>query len=137
MTDRISAQQGSASSRQLGRYELIAEIASGGMGTVLLARLMGAGGFQRLFAIKLLHKQYAADAEFIQMLLDEARIAARIHHPNVVSIQEVAEASDHGYYVVMDYVEGFPLWDLSQAMKTLPNQQRWRITNRIALDALN
>ncbi len=123
-------------SRQLDRYELIAEIARGGMGTVLLARLAGAGGFQRLFAIKLMHRYLADDPEFIEMLLDEARIAARIHHPNVVSIQEVEQSREHGYYLVMDYVEGFTLWDLSNALIDAPFRQRARIVTRVVIDAL-
>lgn len=121
---------------QLGRYELIAEIARGGMGTVLLARLAGAGGFQRLFAIKLLHRYLADDTEFVEMLLDEARIAARIHHPNVVSIQEVEQSAEHGYYLVMDYVEGFTLWDLANALADVPWRQRARIVLRVVIDAL-
>lgn len=122
--------------RRLDRYEVVAEIARGGMGTVLLARLAGVGGFQRLFAIKLLHEHLSADNELKEALLDEARIAALIHHPNVVSIQEVCESEDHGYYLVMDYIEGFSLWDITQRMDLAP-PARWRITNRVILDALN
>src|SRR5690242_1779415 len=92
--------------RRLDRYELIGEIARGGMGTVLLARLAGAGGFSRLFAIKLLHPHLAADEQFVHMLLDEARLASRIHHSNAVPIVDVCQ-SDLGLYVVMDYIEGF------------------------------
>src|SRR5687767_3281935 len=87
--------------RMLDRYELIAEIARGGMGTVMLARLEGAGGFQRFFAIKMMHRHLAEDRQFIDMLLDEARLAARIHHPNVVATVDVCE-SKVGYYLVMD-----------------------------------
>lgn len=90
---------------RLDRFELIAELASGGMATVFLARLSGVAGFQRLVAIKRLHPHLAREPEFVEMFLDEARLAARIHHPNVVPIQEVGE-SDHGYYLVMDYIEG-------------------------------
>lgn len=76
--------------RQLiDRYELVAEIASGGMATVFLARLTGVGGFQRLVAIKRLHPHLAGEKEFVDMFLDEARLAAGIHHPNVVPILEV------------------------------------------------
>ena len=125
------------SARALGRYEVIAEIARGGMGTVLLARLAGAGGFQRFFALKLLHRQYLDDTEFVQMLLDEARIAARINHPNVVSIQEVEETPEHGYFLVMDYVEGFTLADLSSAAAPLLWKKRARIMIRVVLDALH
>src|SRR6187399_3655060 len=91
--------------RRLDRYELIGEIATGGMATVYLARLTGVGGFQRFVAIKRLHPHLASEKEFVEMFLDEARIAARIHHPNVVPILEVG-ASQVGYYLVMEYIEG-------------------------------
>src|SRR5687767_15316977 len=84
------------------------EIARGGMGTVFLARLQGAGGFQRLFAIKMMHGHLADDQQFVAMLLDEARVAARIHHPNAVGFMDVCE-SKRGWYLVMEYVEGFTL----------------------------
>lgn len=96
---------GSPGIHRIGRYDLVAELASGGMATVYLARLSGVGGFQRNVAIKVLHPHLAYDAEFVEMFLDEARLAAMIHHPNVVPIQEVDEG-EHGYYLVMDYVEG-------------------------------
>src|SRR5262252_6508232 len=86
--------------RRLDRYELIGEIASGGMATVFLARIAGAGGFQRFVAIKRLHPHLADEQEFVEMFLDEARLAAGIHHPNVVPIQEVG-TTDAGFYLVM------------------------------------
>src|SRR5215831_9710330 len=91
--------------RRLDRYELIGEIASGGMATVFLARLAGVGGFQRFVAIKRLHPHLAEEEEFVEMFLDEARLAAGIHHPHVVPILEVG-TSDSGYYLVMEYIEG-------------------------------
>src|SRR4029079_15281811 len=91
--------------RRLDRYELIGELASGGMATVYLARLDGAGGFQRFVAIKRLHPHLASEEEFIGMFLGEARRAAGIHHPHVVPILEVGQ-SDQGYYLVMEYIEG-------------------------------
>jgi eukaryotic-like serine/threonine-protein kinase len=102
-TKLIDSEQGGV--QRIGRYELIAEIASGGMATVYLARLSGVGGFQRNVAIKCLHPHLARDNEFVEMFLDEARLAALIHHPNVVPILEVGEG-DAGYFLVMDYVEG-------------------------------
>ncbi len=91
--------------RRLDRYELIGEIAAGGMASVFLARAAGVAGFQRFFAIKRLHPHLADEQEFIDMYLDEARLAAGIHHPNVVPILEVG-TTDAGYYLVMDYIEG-------------------------------
>ena len=90
---------------RVDRYELVGEIASGGMATVYLARLGGVGGFQRFVAMKRLHPHLQNEKEFVEMFLDEARLSAGIHHPNVVSILEVG-ASPVGYYLVMEYVEG-------------------------------
>jgi eukaryotic-like serine/threonine-protein kinase len=120
---------------KLDRFELIAELASGGMGTVFLARLGGAGGFQRLYAIKRLHEHLARHAEFIEMFLDEARLAARIHHPNVVPILEIG-TTDAGYYLVMEYVEGDTAGHLfySAAQEQKPISPR--VAVRIVLDAL-
>ncbi len=120
----------SEADRHLDRFELIAEIASGGMATVYLARLSGAGGFQRFVAIKRLHPHLSGDSEFVQMFLDEARLAARLHHPNVVPILEIGQ-SDQGYYLVMEYVEGDTLARIlarsAQAARLLPPQVSMRI----------
>lgn len=89
----------------LGRYELIGELARGGMGSVFLARHAGEAGFQRLFAIKILHENLAEEAAFVDMLRDEARIAARLHHPNVVPVVDIGTQGNE-HYLVMDYVEG-------------------------------
>jgi serine/threonine-protein kinase len=75
------------------------------MATVFLARLSAVGGFQRTFAIKRLHPHLATNAEFVNMFLDEARLAALIRHPNVVPILEVGQGPQ-GYYLVMEYIEG-------------------------------
>jgi eukaryotic-like serine/threonine-protein kinase len=93
--------------RFLDRYELIGELARGGMGTVYLARHAGQSGFQRLFAIKVMHPHLAEEKSFVDMLHDEARIAAQIHHPNVVAIVDMGSQADL-HYVVMDYIEGAP-----------------------------
>ena len=76
---------GGAPARPHGRYAIYDEIASGGMATVHLGRLLGRAGFSRTVAIKRLHPQFAKDPEFVAMFLDEARLAARIRHPNVVA----------------------------------------------------
>jgi serine/threonine-protein kinase len=106
------------------------------MATVFLARLEGVAGFQRLFAIKRLHPHLAKEAEFVDMFLDEARLAARIHHPNVVPILEVGTSAE-GYYLVMEYIEGDTAARLlaraAQAGANLPPG----IAVRIALDTLN
>jgi serine/threonine-protein kinase len=123
------------SGNTIDRYEVIAELARGGMGTVLLARVAGAGGFSRLYALKLLHKHLMYDSEFVDMLLDEARIAARIHHPNAVAIHEVGFNELQGYYLVMDYVEGVTLWDVNQQLGPA-SPGRVKLCSRIVYDAL-
>jgi serine/threonine-protein kinase len=109
--------------RFLGRYELIGELARGGMGTVYLARHAGEAGFQRLFAIKVMHAHLAEDGDFVDMLRDEARLAARIHHPNVVAIVDLGNQEDL-HYVVMDYVEGPPFGTLIKRSGPEPNLER-------------
>jgi serine/threonine-protein kinase len=125
-----------AGRQRVDRYELVGEIASGGMATVYLARLTGVGGFQRFVAMKRLHPHLANEKEFVEMFLDEARIAARIHHPNVVPILEVG-ASPVGYYLVMEYIEGDTLARLLARAATRGKRIPVPIALRIALDTLS
>lgn len=122
--------------QRIDRYELVGEIASGGMATVYLARLTGVGGFQRFFAVKRLHPHLAGESDFVEMFLDEARLAAKIHHPNVVPILEVG-AGEHGYYLVMEYVEGDTLARLLARVVASPQRRLpVPIALRIAIDML-
>jgi eukaryotic-like serine/threonine-protein kinase len=91
--------------RMLGRYALYERIASGGMATVHLGRLHGPVGFARTVAIKRMHPQLAQDPEFVSMFLDEARLAARIRHPNVVPTLDVVATAGE-LFLVMDFVQG-------------------------------
>jgi serine/threonine-protein kinase len=79
---------------RLGRYTILGELASGGMGTVYLARAHGEGGFERIVALKVCRDEFRNDPEFGEKFLQEARLAARIHHPNVVATLDVGSASD-------------------------------------------
>jgi serine/threonine protein kinase len=98
----------------VGRYALYDEIGSGGTATVHCGRLVGPAGFSRTVAIKRLHPPYAKDPEFVSMFLDEARMAARIRHPNVVPTIDVV-ARDGELFLVMDYVAGETLSRLLRA----------------------
>ncbi len=106
-----------AAVRTIGRYALHAEIASGGMATIHIGRLLGPVGFARTVAIKRLHPPLAKDPEFVAMFLDEARLAARIRHPNVVSTLDVV-ATEGELFVVMEYVPGESLARLLRAVRT-------------------
>ncbi len=94
--------------RRLGRYELVYEIGHGGMANVFLARARGPAGFQKWFAIKRVHDQLAKNRDFVNMFLDEARIAAAIQHPNVAHVFDLGEA-DGRYFLAMEYLHGEPL----------------------------
>ena len=105
--------------RFIGRYALHRAIASGGMATVYLGRLLGPVGFSRTVAIKRLHPHFASDPEFVSMFLDEARLAARIRHPNVVQTLDVV-ATKGELFLVMDYVHGGSLARLLSAGDRIP-----------------
>jgi serine/threonine protein kinase len=120
---------------RVDRYELVGEIASGGMATVYLARLGGVGGFQRFVAMKRLHPHLQNEKEFVEMFLDEARLSAGIHHPNVVSILEVG-ASPVGYYLVMEYVEGDTLARILARAAGKGDRIPTPIALRIVIDSL-
>jgi serine/threonine-protein kinase len=117
------------------RYETLRVIASGGMATVHLGRALGAGGFERLVAIKVMHSHLASEPEFVGMFLDEARLAARIRHPNVVSTLDVQNDQD-GVFLVMDYIEGPSLKQVMQVRRKSGEPLPVDILLRIFLDAL-
>jgi eukaryotic-like serine/threonine-protein kinase len=104
--------------RTIGRYALHAEIAAGGMAAIHIGRLLGPVGFARTVAIKRLHAPLAKDPEFVAMFLDEARLAARIRHPNVVSTLDIVATAGE-LFVVMDYVQGESLARLMRAARTM------------------
>jgi serine/threonine-protein kinase len=97
------------------RYELVSELASGGMATVYLGRVRGAVGFARTVAIKRLHRHLASDPGFVAMFIDEGRLASRIRHPNVVPTLDIV--SDGGeLFLVMEYVHGESLSTIARAV---------------------
>lgn len=118
--------------RPTGPYETLAEIARGGMATVYLARVTGAGGFERLVALKALHEHLASDPAMVKTLLDEARLAARIHHPNVVSTLEVLDTPG-APTLVMEAIDGPTLKNLMSAGPPMPRP----VALRIFCDALS
>lgn len=94
-----------------GRYELVRRLAVGGMAEIYLARETGLAGFERLVIVKRILPNLAADTDFIDMFLDEARLAARLSHPNIVHIYELGE-HEGTYFIAMEYVPGGDLHEL-------------------------
>ncbi|MDB4943080.1 MAG: serine/threonine protein kinase [Labilithrix sp.] len=122
--------------RIVGRYALYQSIAAGGMATVHLGRLLGPVGFSRTVAIKRLHAQFAADPEFVSMFLDEARLAARIRHPNVVPTLDVVATSGE-LFLVMDYVPGESVARLARVIREKRQTFPPRVMSAIIAGALH
>src|SRR5258708_30641467 len=97
-----------ADARSFGKYALVAKLATGGMAEIFLARQLGDGGFEKLVCIKRILPHLAKDPQFVAMFLDEARVVARISHPNVCQVYELGEI-DGQYYIAMEYLAGVPL----------------------------
>jgi serine/threonine protein kinase/Tfp pilus assembly protein PilV len=120
----------------VGRYAIYDAIAAGGMATVHLGRLIGPVGFLRTVAVKRLHAHLAHDADFVSMFLDEARLAARIQHPNVVSTLDVVLAGSE-LLLVMEYVRGESLSRLSKRARDLGQRLPPRVVVAILSGALH
>ncbi|MCC7072905.1 MAG: protein kinase [Deltaproteobacteria bacterium] len=91
--------------RKFDRYELLKKLATGGMAEIFLAKQSGLEGFEKVVVLKRILPHLAQDEEFVSMFLDEARIAAKLSHPNVVQIYDLGKA-DGTYYIAMEYVSG-------------------------------
>ncbi|MEM9188234.1 MAG: protein kinase [Myxococcota bacterium] len=123
---------------RLGRYRIEKEVASGGMASVYLGRATGPAGFEKLLAIKCIHPHLARKQDFVQMFLDEARVAAQIQHPNVCTVFEVGD--DGGtYYLAMEYLLGETVAHLAQRIHGRPKLRSsltfGRLAARIIADA--
>ena len=95
----------SAPTPTLGRYEVLKHLAQGGMADVLLARTTGIEGFERHVVIKRIRAEQARDARYVRMFVDEARLAATLHHHNIVQVNDIGEEGGE-YFFAMEYVHG-------------------------------
>ncbi|MCK6550102.1 protein kinase, partial [Myxococcota bacterium] len=98
-------------SRRFGKYEVIARLATGGAANIFLARQPGVADFHKLVCLKTLLPERSEDADFVAMFLDEARLAARLNHPNCVQIYDLGRVRG-SYYISMEYIFGETLWNL-------------------------
>ncbi len=90
---------------RLGRYTVLKHLASGGMADVLLGRTDGIEGFERHVVLKRIRAEHAKDKRFIEMFLDEARVAANLHHQNIVQVYDIGESGGE-YFIAMEYIHG-------------------------------
>ena len=117
-----------------GKYQLLKKLAAGGMGQVFLARSAGAQGFEKLLVIKRILPHLVEDEEFLAMFFDEARIAARLNHPNVVQIFDLGEAAG-SHYLAMEYVAGEDLRRLDKQARSAGKMIPLGLLCRIIADA--
>ncbi|MFH2007882.1 MAG: serine/threonine-protein kinase [bacterium] len=116
--------------KKFGRYELLMRMGSGGMANLYLARIRGPKKFEKLVAVKKIHEHLMAESEFVAMFRDEARIAALIHHPNVVSTFDLGEI-DNAYFIAMEYVHGQTFKDVLNAGRRREDPLHWSHAARI------
>jgi serine/threonine-protein kinase len=118
-----------------GRYRLLTELARGGMGEVHVADQLGAAGVRKRCVLKMVRRSLARDEEFVRMFLDEAHLAAQLHHPNVVETYEVGEANAC-LFIAMELLEGRTLQDLREKLASEPPLRSLAIQIRVLCDTL-
>jgi serine/threonine protein kinase len=118
------------------RYAIYERIASGGMASVHFGMLRGPNGFRRVVAVKRLHPQFAHDPEFVAMLLDEARLASRVVHPNVAATLDIVHEGDE-VLLVFEYVAGEALSRLCAAARKSGDPAPPNVAVAIAIGLLN
>lgn len=114
--------------RTLGQYHILEELGRGGMAVVYKAHQPT---LERQVAIKVLPRELSFDQEFVERFIREARAAARLSHPNIVTIHDVGQA-DGSYFIVMEYVDGPSVTDLLQRQGALPLKQAAEILTQVA-----
>jgi len=125
----------SAIPSQLGPYEIMFELAAGGMAVTYVGRKQGAEGFERLVVIKRVHPHLVSQPELPRMLLDEARVAGLIRHPNAVPVEDIIEAAGE-MCLVMPYVESISLAALIDEARRAGERLSPGVASRVLLDAL-
>ena len=120
---------------QFGKYLLQHKLAEGGMAEIFLARQVGLEGFERPVVVKRLLPQHNAEEEFIRMFLNEARLAARLNHPNIVQIFALGQ-EEETYFLAMEYIRGEDLRALAETADRLKVRPPLGLICRIIIDAL-
>lgn len=108
----------SESPERIGRYQVLRKIATGGMAELFLAKQVGMEGFEKVVAIKRILSHLGHDEEFINMFRDEARIVAKLSHPNIVQIYDLGKSNDT-YFIAMEYIPGRNLSSVAKRAKSL------------------
>src|SRR5215471_10876944 len=112
-----SATASAALPTQLGDFEIVRRLGAGGMAEVFLAKKRGAEGTYKLLVVKRILPAHGASRRFRAMFVEEAQLATRLNHPNIVQVYEFSDHGDEGLLLSMEYVEGFDLGKLMSAAK--------------------
>jgi serine/threonine-protein kinase len=120
-----------ASVDQLGRYKIVRPLGSGGMAQVFLARVQGEAGFEKQVALKIMHRDLSQQAKAVEHFLDEARLASKLTHPNIVQITDLGKTGDD-YFIAMEYIDGC---DLDQLLRGC-RERGVQVPVRVALTIL-
>jgi serine/threonine protein kinase len=123
------------SPRRFGQYMLLSKLAEGGMAEIFLAKRLGAEGFERDVVIKCMLDHFTQNRDFVSMFLDEARLAARLHHPNIVQISDLGIV-DGRYFICMEYLAGEDLESILGIVRHTGQPVPIPIAARIMLSAL-
>ncbi|MBK8479915.1 MAG: serine/threonine protein kinase [Proteobacteria bacterium] len=115
-------------------YKTLRRLGTGGMAEVFLARQEGVAGFRRLAVVKRLLPQFSSMSSVAEMLLDEARIAAQLSHPNIVQIYELGQEEDQ-YFIAMEYVDGCDLATLARIERRRKSRVPMRLVLRVVSEA--
>ena len=105
--------------RCIGKYDILALLARGGMAEVFLGRTTGEGGFEKLVAVKRIHPIFASDQDFVEMFMDEARISATLHNSNIGQVFDFGRVGST-YYIAMEFIQGLSLKALFNFCKLRP-----------------
>src|ERR1700730_839417 len=97
--------------RMLGSYQLLSQLAVGGMAEIYVARTHGLSGFQKLVALKVIHPNFSADPDFVRMLVDEAKLSVQLQHANIVQTFDLGCVNGQ-YYIAMELIDGADLYRL-------------------------
>ena len=116
--------------QRFGKYTLVDKISSGGMADVFRAKVVGIRGFTKAVAIKRIHAHLLERKRFLRMFTDEAKIASRLVHPNIVQIYDLGEAEETPY-IAMEYVPGRDLFMVLQRLISLKRRCPWRLATRV------
>jgi serine/threonine-protein kinase len=121
---------------KLSRYQVLGRLAVGGMAEVWLARAIGFGGFEKIVVLKTILPNLIENQQFVQMFINEARVAAMLNHPHCVQIFELGK-EDNVLFIAMEYIEGFALSRVMKRAKDRGLRLPVEVVSRIACDALS